>query len=139
MYMHSTTISREQKQEQEHPLLVLIPTATDTQMQADHQNHILLACRARALGEPARLALFALLCHHGDTLDVVTLVRKMAESGYPLSQPTISHHLHTLSEAGLLGCRRAGNYSYYYPLKEALAGAALCWAFLYEEAIRALA
>jgi Predicted transcriptional regulators len=37
-----------------------------------------------------------------------------------LSQPTVSHHLRVLRDAGVLECERQGLWSYYYVLPEAL-------------------
>lgn len=36
------------------------------------------------------------------------------ESHFELSQPTVSHHLKVLREAGLVGCERRGTWVYYW-------------------------
>jgi ArsR family transcriptional regulator len=40
--------------------------------------------------------------------------------GLDLSQPTISHHLKVLREAGLLQCERRGTWVYYWVVPSAL-------------------
>jgi ArsR family transcriptional regulator len=40
---------------------------------------------------------------------------------FDLSQPTISHHLKVLREAGLLDCERRGTWVYYRVIPSALA------------------
>jgi ArsR family transcriptional regulator len=40
---------------------------------------------------------------------------------FELSQPTISHHLKLLRQAGLIDCERRGTWVYYWPLPQALA------------------
>jgi ArsR family transcriptional regulator len=40
---------------------------------------------------------------------------------FELSQPTISHHLKVLREAGLLDCERRGTWVYYRVIPSALA------------------
>jgi len=39
---------------------------------------------------------------------------------FDLSQPTISHHLRVLREAGLLECERRGTWVYYWVVPAAL-------------------
>ncbi len=39
---------------------------------------------------------------------------------FDLSQPTISHHLKVLREAGLLDCERRGTWVYYWVIPTAL-------------------
>jgi len=40
---------------------------------------------------------------------------------FDVSQPTISHHLKVLREAGLLQCERRGTWVYYWVVPSALA------------------
>lgn len=40
---------------------------------------------------------------------------------FDVSQPTISHHLKVLREAGLVGSERRGTWVYYWVLPETLA------------------
>ena len=39
---------------------------------------------------------------------------------FTLEQPTISHHLRILRDAGLVDCRKKGLWAYYYVRREAL-------------------
>ncbi len=39
---------------------------------------------------------------------------------FPISQPTLSHHLKKLREAGLAGVVRRGQWAYYYVNPDAL-------------------
>ena len=40
---------------------------------------------------------------------------------FDLSQPTVSHHLKVLRQAGLVGSERQGLWAYYYVIPDALA------------------
>ncbi len=72
------------------------------------------AARHAALGEPARLALVRLLARHG-SLCVCEL-----HAALPLAQPTVSHHLKVLREAGLVEAERRGTWVYYRLCREPL-------------------
>jgi ArsR family transcriptional regulator len=39
----------------------------------------------------------------------------------PIKQPTVSHHLRLLREAGLIDCERQGLLAYYFVQREAVA------------------
>lgn len=67
-----------------------------------------LARAFRALGDETRLGIVRLL---GQAREVC--VCHLAE-GFPLGQPTISHHLKVLREAGLVDFRKRGLWAYYY-------------------------
>lgn len=68
-----------------------------------------LAAVLRALAEPARLRLLSLiLAAEGGEVCVADLVIALE-----LSQPTVSHHLKVLSEAGLLHRQRRGSWVWY--------------------------
>jgi ArsR family transcriptional regulator, arsenate/arsenite/antimonite-responsive transcriptional repressor len=43
------------------------------------------------------------------------------ESAVPVKQPTVSHHLRLLRDAGLVDCERQGLWAYYFLKREALA------------------
>jgi ArsR family transcriptional regulator len=43
------------------------------------------------------------------------------EAALPVKQPTVSHHLRLLREAGLIDCERRGLWAYYFVQREALA------------------
>ncbi len=67
-----------------------------------------------ALGEPARLVLVRLLARHG-SLCVCEL-----QAALSLAQPTVSHHLKILREAGLVEAERRGTWVYYRLRREPL-------------------
>ena len=76
-----------------------------------------LARMFRALGDPVRLQLLSRVASHaGGEACVCDL-----SVGLDLSQPTISHHLKVLREAGLLECERRGTWVYYWVVPSALA------------------
>lgn len=63
----------------------------------------------KALGDPVRLRLLALIASRdGGEVCVCELTPSFA-----LSQPTISHHLKQLREAGLITSERRGTWVYY--------------------------
>jgi ArsR family transcriptional regulator, arsenate/arsenite/antimonite-responsive transcriptional repressor len=68
-----------------------------------------IAALFRVLGEPARLQLLSLIAAQpGGEACVCHLTAPLG-----LSQPTVSHHLKVLYEAGLLAKERRGNWIYY--------------------------
>ena len=71
----------------------------------------------KALAEPVRLRLMSLVASHpGGEACVCDL-----GEAFDLSQPTISHHLKVLYEAGLLAREKRGVWVYYRARTEALA------------------
>ena len=71
----------------------------------------------KALAEPVRLRLMSLVASHpGGEACVCDL-----NEAFDLSQPTISHHLKVLHEAGLLAREKRGVWVYYRASTEALA------------------
>ena len=76
-----------------------------------------LARGYRALADPTRLLLLATLAaHDGGTACVCDLSVPL-----DLSQPTISHHLKVLRDAGLVTSERRGPWVHYHLEREALA------------------
>ena len=74
----------------------------------------------KALAEPVRLRLMSLIASHpGGEACVCDL-----NDAFDLSQPTISHHLKVLHEAGLLDRDKRGVWVYYRARTEALANLA---------------
>jgi ArsR family transcriptional regulator len=69
----------------------------------------------KALGDPVRLRLVSLIAAQPEAC-VCDLV-----GAFPLSGPTISHHLKVLRGAGLVDCERRGTWVYYWVRPEALA------------------
>jgi ArsR family transcriptional regulator, arsenate/arsenite/antimonite-responsive transcriptional repressor len=74
-----------------------------------------MATIAKALGDPIRLQLVDVLRKHAGKVCVCELVPL-----FELSQPTVSHHLKVLREAGLVDSERHGLWAYYYVIPEAL-------------------
>src|SRR5690242_20319642 len=68
-----------------------------------------MAAVAKALGDPIRLQLVDVLRKHAGKVCVCELVPL-----FDLSQPTVSHHLKVLREAGIVGSERRGLWAYYY-------------------------
>jgi ArsR family transcriptional regulator len=62
----------------------------------------------KALGDPTRLEIFRLIAAQDAPLCVCDIVGRFA-----VSQPTISHHLKVLREAGLVTVSRRGVWAYY--------------------------
>ena len=70
---------------------------------------------AKALGDPIRLQLVDVLRKHAGKVCVCELVPL-----FDLSQPTVSHHLKKLRDAGIVGSERRGLWAYYYVKPEAM-------------------
>jgi ArsR family transcriptional regulator len=68
-----------------------------------------MAAIAKALGDPIRLTLVDVLRKHAGKVCVCELVPL-----FHLSQPTVSHHLKVLREAGIVASEREGLWAYYY-------------------------
>jgi ArsR family transcriptional regulator len=76
-----------------------------------------LARMFKALADPVRLRLLSLIAsHEGGEACVCDLT-----GPFDVSQPTISHHLKVLREAGLVGSERRGTWVYYRAVPGALA------------------
>jgi ArsR family transcriptional regulator len=83
-----------------------------SQQQADQ-----IAPLLKALADPVRLRLMSLVAsHEGGEACICDL-----NPAFDLSQPTISHHLKVLHDAGLLDREKRGVWVYYRARTEALA------------------
>lgn len=80
---------------------IAAPRLTETQT-------VLLADRLKALADPTRLRLPAVLVQNGAPLCVCDLT-----PGFAQHQPTISHHLKLLRDAGLIAAEKQGIWAYY--------------------------
>ena len=80
-----------------------------------------LASRMKAVADPARLRLLSLLLANEDlqacTCDLT--------GPLGLSQPTVTHHLRKLLDAGLVTSERRGVWTYYRVVPEALSALAV--------------
>jgi ArsR family transcriptional regulator len=74
-----------------------------------------MAIVAKALGDPIRMQLVDVLRKHAGQVCVCELVPL-----FELAQPTVSHHLKVLREAGIVGSERRGIWAYYYVNPDAL-------------------
>jgi ArsR family transcriptional regulator len=70
---------------------------------------------AKALGDPIRIQLVDVLRKHAGKVCVCELVPL-----FDVAQPTVSHHLKVLREAGIVGSERDGLWAYYYVIPDAL-------------------
>jgi ArsR family transcriptional regulator len=70
---------------------------------------------AKALGDPVRMQLVDVLRKSAGEVCVCELVPL-----FDLSQPTVSHHLKVLREAGIVGSERRGLWAYYFVVPEAM-------------------
>ncbi|MGW5240945.1 ArsR/SmtB family transcription factor [Monashia sp. NPDC004114] len=69
----------------------------------------------KALGDPARLQMASMIAAKPE-LCVCEIT-----PAFDLSSGTISHHLKTLRDAGIVDCERRGTYVYYWIQPDALA------------------
>lgn len=70
----------------------------------------------KILAHPIRLQILDLLAGNEGKMCVCDL-----EEALPVRQPTISHHLRLLRDAGLIDCERDGLWVYYFVRREELA------------------
>jgi ArsR family transcriptional regulator, arsenate/arsenite/antimonite-responsive transcriptional repressor len=70
----------------------------------------------KAIGDPVRLRLLSLIAGHEGSEACVCDI----SGSFDVSQPTISHHLKVLREAGLLTSERRGTWVYYRIVPAAL-------------------
>jgi ArsR family transcriptional regulator len=82
-------------------------------VERDHA--VRMAAIAKALGDPVRVQLVDVLQKHAGKVCVCELVPL-----FDLSQPTVSHHLKVLRDAGIVGCERQGLWAYYFVIPSAL-------------------
>ena len=81
----------------------------------ERDEEVRMAMVAKALGDPVRLTLVDLLRKHAGKVCVCELVPL-----FDLSQPTVSHHLKVLRDAGIVGSERQGLWAYYFVIPDAL-------------------
>lgn len=75
-----------------------------------------LATALKAIADPARLRIISLLHGRGE----LSVLEVREALGY-LAQPTVSHHLGILAEAGIVSCRKGGVWRFYSLAPQALA------------------
>ena len=70
---------------------------------------------AKALGDPIRLQLVDVLRKHAGKVCVCELTPL-----FDVGQPTVSHHLKVLRDAGIVASERRALWAYYYVLPDGL-------------------
>ena len=81
----------------------------------EREQALRMAQVAKALGDPIRLQLVDVLRKHAGKVCVCELVPL-----FDISQPTLSHHLKKLRDAGIVDSERQGLWAYYYVIPDAL-------------------
>jgi ArsR family transcriptional regulator len=76
-----------------------------------------MAAKFKALADPVRLQLLSSVASHAGGEACVCDI----SAGVEVSQPTVSHHLKVLRDAGLLTSQRRASWVYYAVVPEALA------------------
>ena len=76
-----------------------------------------MAVTFKALSDPVRLRLLSSVASHAGGEACVCDI----SAGVAVSQPTVSHHLKVLRDAGLLTSQRRASWVYYAVVPEALA------------------
>jgi ArsR family transcriptional regulator len=94
----------------ELPVICCLPGASP--LGADEREA--LARRFKALADPSRVAILSMLSAEEEVCVCVFT------DALELSQPTISHHLRILREAGLVEATRRGTWAFYRLVPEAL-------------------
>lgn len=80
-----------------------------------------MAVKLKALADPVRLQLFSAIASHAGGEACVCDI----SAGVEVSQPTVSHHLKVLRDAGLLTSERRASWVYYAVVPDALASLAI--------------
>jgi ArsR family transcriptional regulator len=79
----------------------------------------------KALADPTRLQILDILSQHTGKVCVCDLEGVVGlpdmETGQRPKQPTISHHLRVLRDAGLVGYEKQGQWAYYFIHRDRLA------------------
>ena len=87
----------------------------------DAPGAVRLARYAKALGDPIRIRLVDVLAQHPGELCAGELLPL-----FGVAKSTLSHHLRTLTDAGIIETRHQGTFAYYLVHPQALADLA-CW------------
>ena len=80
-----------------------------------------LARRFKALGDPTRVRLLSLIAAHSEREACICDLTEPVG----LSQPTVSHHMKQLADAGLVTREQRGKWAYYRIVDDALASLAV--------------
>lgn len=93
-----------------------------------------LAALFRALADPTRLAVFRLVAAQREPICACDVVDR-----FDVGQPTVSHHLRVLRDAGLVRVSRQGVWAFYAPDPDGLALLGRAGALLAGEEVSAVA
>ncbi|MWA14606.1 ArsR/SmtB family transcription factor [Streptomyces sp. BA2] len=93
--------------------MVCCPPVVEKELSAPDAERI--SAMFKALGDPVRLRLFSKVASHAGGEACVCDI-----SDVGVSQPTVSHHLKKLRDAGLLTSERRGTWVYYKVAPQAL-------------------
>ena len=88
------------------------------QIPLNEQNAKKQARLLKALADPTRLRLLSKLSKYADEVCVKEIVEN-----FTLEQPTISHHLRILQDAGLVEGLKRGLFVYYYVCQDTISRA----------------
>lgn len=91
------------------------PVVSPARPSLDGERATRLAGYAKALADPIRLQLVDVLAAHPGELCACELLPL-----FDVAQSTLSHHLKTLADAGILESRRQGLFAYYLVQPQAL-------------------
>ena len=80
-----------------------------------------LARRFKALGDPTRVRLLSFIAAHDEREACICDLTEPVG----LSQPTVSHHMKQLADAGLVSREQRGKWAYYRIIDDALASLAM--------------
>jgi ArsR family transcriptional regulator, arsenate/arsenite/antimonite-responsive transcriptional repressor len=88
------------------------------------------AALLKAVADPYRLTILATLASATDEVCVCDFTDAL-----PLNQPTVSHHLRILREAGLVTCERRGTWVYHRIASDARLRIEAALAFLFKQKV----
>jgi ArsR family transcriptional regulator len=101
-----------------HAAVCCVPLTQDV-IDVDDAEH--LALRFKALGDPTRVRLLSLIAAHSEREACICDLTEPVG----LSQPTVSHHMKQLADAGLVTREQRGKWAYYRIDDDALASLAV--------------
>ena len=96
----------------EAPIACCVPLASPT---LDEAEAVATAELFKSLGDPARVRIVNLLATSSEPVCACEF-----EPALGLSQPTVSHHLRKLTEAGLLAREQSGKWAYFSLKRDAV-------------------
>jgi ArsR family transcriptional regulator len=102
---------------QNSPTVLCCPPITAGELSVEDSER--MAAMFKALSDPVRLRLFSKIASHPGGEACVCDIQDVG-----VSQPTVSHHLKKLREAGLLTSERRGTWVYYAVAPSVVAGMA---------------